>query len=230
MDWNDDGKNDLVAGDTKGNVWLFLNVGTKEEPVLAEGKRVEANHAPINGPSKTYKIVDGKREIDKDIPASHELADVYSKIHIADWDNDGLQDLLIGHKTTVVLYKNEGTKADPHFHTPVKITIPEGNFPDRPSPYVIDWDKDGKKDLLVSNEKADLFFYKNIGTNNTPQLSKADTLKLNGDGYDTSRRNRINITDWNNDGLKDIILGNFFVPKKEEKSEVGGNLWLFLGQ
>ena len=49
MDYNDDGKKDIVAGDTKGQVGLFLNTGSDEAPVLAEGVRVESAGEAIVG-------------------------------------------------------------------------------------------------------------------------------------------------------------------------------------
>ncbi len=206
MDWNDDGNKDLIAGDTRGNVWLFLNTGTQEKPELAKGKQVEAEGKPITA-------------------GSHKLAEVYSKIHMADWDGDGRKDLLIGHSNTIVLYKNVGTQSAPRFQAPIPIKIPEGNFPSRPSPYVVDWDGDGKKDLLTGNEEPKVYSYRNIGTNAKPQLAKGQALDLKGPGFDASYRCRIEVTDWNNDGKKDILAGNIYSGTKS-----GGNIWLFLGK
>ena len=191
MDWNNDGKKDLIAGDTEGNVWLFLNTGTQEKPKLAKGKRVEADGKPINA-------------------RSHHLAEVYSKIHMADWDGDGLKDLLAGHNHTIILYKNVGTQSAPRFKAPTSIKIPERNFPSRPSPYVIDWDGDGKKDLLAGSENPKIYFYRNIGTNKKPKLARGKVLDLKGPGFDSGYRCRIEVTDWNNDGKQDILVGNFY--------------------
>jgi hypothetical protein len=209
VDWDNDGKNDVIAGDTQGNVWLFLNTGTKEKPELAKGKLVEADGKPI------------KR-------GSHPLADTYSKLHVADWDGDGLKDLLIGHSRTVVFYKNVGKKTSPQLKAPVLVKIPEGNFPSRPSPYVVDWDKDGKKDLLVGCETAEIRFYRNEGTDKEPKLAAGVVLDLKGPspgnkGY----RWRLDVADWNNDGKLDLLVGN---RVRSTKPSTGGNIWLFLGK
>jgi len=210
VDWDNDGKKDLIAGDTQGNVWLFLNIGTKEQPELAEGKRVEANGKPITA-------------------RSHKLAGVYSKIHMADWDGDNLKDLLVGHDNTIIFYKNVGTRSTPSFQAPTLIKISKGAFPSRPSPYVIDWDGDGKKDLLVGSESHRIYFYRNIGTNKKPQLAKGEVLNLKGSGFNASYRCRIDVTDWNNDGKKDILVGNFYSGRGSQR-RAGGNIWLFLGK
>lgn len=225
MDWDNDGKNDLLSGDTEGNVWLFLNLGTKSEPELAEGSRIEADGKAIAGENRKYKQVNGKYELDKVVPASHKLADIYSKIHMADWNDDGLKDLLIGHNDRIVMYKNIGTKSAPRFEAPKEI---EGGFPSRPSPYVVDWDGDGKRDLLVGSERAEVCFYRNTGTNAKPHLVKENNLELKGLGSIAGYRWRIDVTDWNNDGKKDILIGNFYSTKNRGKN--GGNVWLFLGK
>jgi len=228
VDWNNDGKTDLIAGDTQGNVWLFINIGTKKEPKLDTGRRVEADGKAIGPARRTYKTVNGRRVVDKTIAASHELAKTYSKLHMADWDGDGLKDLLIGHSKNIVFYKNTGTKSLPRFQAPVTIEPPGGSFAHRPSPYVVDWDGDGKKDLLVATEPRKIFFYRNIGTSKAPKLAKPTVLDLKGQGFADSYRYRIEVTDWNNDGKLDILAGSFYSIRAERKT--GGNVWLFLGK
>lgn len=224
MDINNDGNKDLMAGDSGGNIWLFLNTGTKETPRLAKGILVEADGKPIKASRKTYKKENGKHVVDKIVPGSHTLAEIYSKIHVSDWDGDGLKDLLVGHNQTIILYKNVGTETAHRFQAPTLIKAPEGVFPSRPSPYVIDLDGDGKKDLLVGSERPKIYFYRNIGTDSTPQLAKGKVLDLKGDGFEDGYRCRIDVTDWNNDGELDILAGNFYSNKKP----AGGNIWLFL--
>jgi len=224
VDWNNDGKLDLLAGDSAGNVTLFLNIGTKEQPVLAAGKLVEADGKPIAASRQTYKMLDGKMVVDKTIAGSHPLAEVYSKIHMADWDGDGLKDLLVGHNNTIVFYKNAGTPSEPRLQAPVKLECPEKSFPLRPSPYVVDWDGDGKKDLLVGTEEAKVLFYRNVGTAAAPRLAAGEDLGLRGDGFQAGYRCRVEVTDWNSDGKLDLLVGNFYSGRPAS----GGNLWLFL--
>ena len=228
MDWNNDGKTDLISGDSKGGVWIYINTGTKEKPVLAAGKQVEADGKPITASTKTYKVVNGRYTVDKVIPGSSKLAEIYSKIHMADWDGDGLKDLLIGHNSTIIFYKNAGTKTKPVLKAPVTIDPPEGKFSSRPSPYVVDWDGDGKRDLLVSSEPRTLSFYRNVGTAKAPKLGKAQAVVLTGDGFEKGYRNRIEVVDWNNDGKLDILAGNFYSDRTTRTN--GGNVWLFLAK
>jgi hypothetical protein len=208
VDWNNDGKKDLIAGDTRGNVTLFLNTGSNKRPVLAAGEPVRAGGVPITS-------------------GSPKLAETYSKLHVADWDGDGLKDLLIGHNYTIVFYKNFGTPSSPRLASPVLIEIPEGKFPLRPSPYVVDWDDDGKKDLLAGTEQAQVYFYRNVGTAKKPKLAGGKALDLKGPGSNAGYRWRLDVTDWNNDGKKDLLVGNRCTGAKPSS---GGNIWLFLGK
>jgi hypothetical protein len=227
VDYNADGKIDLIAGDTKGQVWLFLNVGTAKQPKLAKGTRVEAAGKPIVGGQKVYKRIDGKFKVDRVVPGNHELSEKYSKLHMADWNADGLPDLLIGQNPTMVWYRNVGTKSEPKFTEPEKIVPEEGRFPSRPSPYVIDWDGDGKKDLLVGSERPQVFFFRNVGTSEEPKLAKGVDLKLSGEGFNGSVRLRFDVTDWDGDGILDILAGNFHSTRR---GGPGGNVWFFRGQ
>jgi len=231
---NDDGKLDLVSGDSDGAIWLFYNKGSITAPKLGKGEMVKSNGKVITAPKRIYKKVDGEYKLASETPGSNDLAEKYSKIEVADWNGDGLHDLLVGHsKRTFVLYYNEGTKAEPVFKKPCELKPSEGEFPSRPSPHVADWDKDGIKDLLVGSERGKVYFYRNKGTNTAPVLESGIELKAGGFVISEGLRARLCVTDWNNDGKLDLVVGNFFSNSKSEtskESSIGGNLWLYLAK
>jgi len=211
VDWNNDGKKDLIAGDTGGNVTLFLNIGTKEKPELAKGKPVEADGKPIT-------------------QGSHKLAENYAWLHMGDWTGDGLKDLFVGHGSMTAFYKNIGNESSPRFAAPTLLPAAEGGFPTRPSAYVVDWDGDGKKDLLMGGDQPQIRFYRNIGTNTEPRLAKAEILELKGPGADAGYRWRQDVADWNSDGKTDLLVGNAYSRTTGATRGTGGNIWLFLGK
>jgi len=47
IDWNNDGKKDLLVGDGYGYVWLYLNEGTNVDPSFNGGARLESSGSPI---------------------------------------------------------------------------------------------------------------------------------------------------------------------------------------
>ncbi len=223
MDWNNDGKNDLLAGDTKGQVWLYLNTGSVTKPVLAAGIRVCSDGKPITG--RAIELKDGSGVTIK--PQS--LMGYYSKLHLADTNGDGLLDLLIGqtcaNENHIVVYQNVGTADNPAFGKPTVLALPK-NSKSRPSPYMADLDGDGKKDMICGTDNKDILFFKNTGTAKKPKWRKPAKLKLKGPGFEKGYRRRLAVTVCNEDGKTDLLAGDFYSGGGKN----GGNIWLFLGK
>jgi len=208
VDWSNSGKLDLVSGDGEGGIWLFRNTGTRQNPVLAAGVKVEADGKPITG----TPLFDW----DPSVQGLNPLA--LSHIHVADWDGDGLLDLLVGNYAALRFYKNVGTPSEPRFAAPTKIECPVGRFPSHPTPCVADLDGDGKPDLILGGAKLPILFCRNIGTAQNPRLGPPQPLALRGEGFDKGFRYAVTVTDWNGDGKPDLLVGN------------NRNVWLFLGK
>jgi large repetitive protein len=231
VDFDNDGKLDLVAGDTDGNVWFFKNIGTKTAPKLAAGVKVKADGKEITGSAPTAAI----GSVLSTLPpatAPDTLAGIYSKLHVTDWDGDGKLDILVGHNNVksggdeIVIYKNIGTAAEPKFAAPVKFDNPDVASVSRPSPYLVDWDGDGKRDMLVGTDDGKVLFLRNNGTNAKPVFAKSEEFKLSG--MEESIRTRIAVVDWNNDGKLDLVVGNYYYNAGPDKKDSGGHVWLFL--
>jgi len=67
----------------------------------------------------------------------------------------------------------------------------------------VDWNNDGYNDLLVGDADGNVVIYMNTADNTNPVLDKG-TIILNI-GYD---RATPVVSDWNEDGKKDLIVGN----------------------
>ena len=122
VDWDNDGKRDLIGNLGAGTIFLFRNTTDSLSPVFADEQLL------------LTKLGNAPRE------------------SICDWDNDGRKDLVVTDwKGAATLYLNQGTDSQPAFGDPVQLQvngkpIKMGAWP---SVLVCDWDLDGKKDLLM---------------------------------------------------------------------------------
>lgn len=80
-DWDGDGDLDLLVGDDAGRVTLFRNAGTRKEPRLEAGVELL--------PPKGDRVVEERCR-------TTEMCAIRAKPWMADWNGDGLADLLVG--------------------------------------------------------------------------------------------------------------------------------------
>ncbi|NQU76260.1 MAG: VCBS repeat-containing protein [Planctomycetes bacterium] len=189
VDWDCDGKKDLLIGQSDGMVKFYANTASNEAPAFEAGAFLQV------GDTK-YNIDVGSR----------------ATIALSDWNNDGVRDLLLGELNgKVLLYVNEGTNAQPDFIVGIplinggnNLVVPSG----RSSPAVFDMDGDGKKDLLTGNTDGQLLLYSNQGTDSAPVFSGYSYVTADGVSIDLiGSRSRPFITDWTGDGIVDALLG-----------------------
>ena len=194
VDWNLDGKLDLLAGLGDGTVMIFLNIGTTTNPVFDNGTNL------TSGPAGS------KLNIDIGSRATPVLAD---------WNNDGKRDLIVGAVDGKVhLYINEGTDVSPDYLTMQFIQSGAADLlvtAGRSSPVVVDIDGDGLKDLVSGETDGKLHCFLNVGTDAAPVFSGSITLTAGGQVINTgiSSRSRPFVCDYNHDGRLDILVGAF---------------------
>jgi len=152
VDWNEDGKMDLLVGNGGGYLHLFLNQGSGE---FAPGVMVRA----------------GSKDLDVGSNASP---------CVADWNEDGKKDLVMGKGNgEIYVYLNEGTKEQPVFGKPIQLNGGKLDVGSDSSLDVVDWNGDGKKDLVVGNSNGEISVFINRGTNYEPQFdNEGDQLPI----------------------------------------------------
>ncbi len=145
---------------------------------------------------------------------------------MVDWDADGDLDLLIGSfDGTIRVFLNEGTRQQPQFAVAnfkvqaggKDLMVPGGHA----APVVVDWDGDGRWDILCGCAKGSVYWYRNVGTPSAPRFAAPQTLveEHRGTGYDEFRdideepvpgiRSQIAAVDYDGDGRIDLLLGDF---------------------
>lgn len=203
-DWDGDGLPDLIVGNGIGNIILFKNQGTRTRPKFVSGEYIrDAEGQILNVGSMACPLV-------------------------VDWNGDGLKDLIVGEEATagVIWFQNVGTNTDRkltyrgHIKADGKdIVVPAQPCPESPhykkdyAPAVeaVDWNGDGKLDLLLGGYiTGHIWYYENIGTNpdGTPKLSFRGPLEADGKPIDTIWGARPCAVDLNGDGKPDLLTGS----------------------
>lgn len=166
---------------------------------------------------------DGKftREILKDRHGKN-LQFTASVPFAADWNGDGVLDLIVGDiQGSVHFIQNEGSAKALLFGSPQQLSadgkpIQAGHGDS--GPIVADWDGDRVPDLLVGCGDGSVQFYRNLGTPKEAKLAAPRTLVAkspegkawNGELKDLEWGARVKIcaVDWNGDGKLDLLLGD----------------------
>lgn len=148
----------------------------------------------------------------------------YSVPSCFDWNNDGLQDLIVGQggggeDAKVLVYLNVGTDSYPEFSDGFSFYAQSSGSDLTCSaggclgcfPRVMYWDADEKKDLLVGQADGKIKLYTNVWTDGVPVFDSGTYLTVGKIGYksniDVGSRATLSVVDWNNDGRKDLVAG-----------------------
>ncbi len=146
----------------------------------------------------------------------------YSVPSFADWNSDGLNDLIVGQGSgtelvRVRVYVNTGTPGSPQFEdyfyaqsSGSDLTV-VGSGCMGCFPRVVYWDADERKDLLVGLSDGTVKLYANIGTDEAPTFDGGTFLQVGPAGgkadIDVGSRATATVVDFNSDGRKDLVVG-----------------------
>jgi hypothetical protein len=189
VDWNWDGLKDIITGEADGNVRFYKNIGIPAGPQLTFDSYVQFG--------------------DDNLDVGN-----YSTPWVDDWNEDGLNDLLVGEEDgKVFLYINVGSNEHPVFDVEDYLYLSNNDVLDfgfRSSPIVVDLDGDGDKDVASGDNLGKLYFCENHGTNADPQLSAPVALYTGTTTIIAGSTTRLAPIDWDFDGDIDLMVGNWY--------------------
>lgn len=230
VDWDQDGLDDIICGNSAGNISFIKNNGGDESPVWSAPVLLKSGH-------KVIRIMAGKNGSIQG-PAEEKWG--YTTLSVADWDNDGKKDIIVNSIFgKVIWYKNTGDLVN--LEGPYSVKVDWGGKPLKPAwnwwnpeptelvtqwrttPYAIDWNKDGLCDLVMLDHEGYLSFYERFkkdghlwlkpgkrifylvnekeGAQDSSELLQLSTGIGGGSG-----RRKLCFVDWNNDGRLDLIV------------------------
>jgi hypothetical protein len=192
VDWDGDGRKDLLVGLADGTVKVYLNNNTDLDPRFDGGTLLQ-----VGPPGSKVNLDVGLRAAST----------------VADWNLDGKKDLVIGaYDGKIHVFINEGSDTAPDF---LAETLAQDNGLEllvdaaRSSPHLVDLDGDGKPDLLSGNTDGELVFYSNAASADAPAFAGFIYVLAAGAVIDLpgAPRSRPFVCDWNVDGRPDVLLG-----------------------
>ncbi|MBL1213078.1 MAG: T9SS type A sorting domain-containing protein [Ignavibacteriae bacterium] len=226
-DFDGDGDYDLLSGDWYGKLQYFENTGNENQ---ADFVKTSAPFTSITL-SSSYSMprfldIDNDNDLDiisgalngKMFPyinngSSFTLnSSLFSNIDLygrsapafADIDGDGDIDMLLGSDdaASIGFYENDGSNNFTLNNSFIAgITFSSYSFPT-----FTDLDNDGDYDLAIGRISGKINFYKNIGNASSPQWQVMNDVF---EGIEVKQSAFIDFADLDNDGLKDMIIGEY---------------------
>jgi hypothetical protein len=168
-DWDADGDLDLVTGGSNEVLLEHENIGTQFHPQWAAARELYAGNALIAlraGP-------------DGSVQGPEETGWGYNNPELADWDGDGLIDLLVsGVRGDHLWFRNVGSPRHPELAPGCPLQVSWAGAPLRPTwlpfkpegdelitawrtrPVAVDWDHDGLMDYVTLDHEGQLALYR----------------------------------------------------------------------
>jgi hypothetical protein len=240
VDWDGDGDEDLICGNSAGYIGFIENLDGGDPPKWAAPVCLEAD-------GRVIRIMAGPNG---SIQGPCEAKWGYTTLNVADWDHDGLPDIIVNSIWgKVVWYKNIGTRRHPKLAAQQPIEVEWTGRPPKPAwnwwqpegkklatqwrttPVVVDYNHDGLNDLVMLDHEGYLALFQRVKRNGEllllpgqrifysdhisafdsmqrPKNEVSGVLRMNNGVAGKSGRRKFCFTDWDRDGLVDLLVNS----------------------
>ncbi len=221
-DWDGDGDEDILCGNTAGYIGWFENLGNGENglPKWSAPTLLNARHeaAPTTEAPQPFRVLAGSNG---SIQGPCEAKWGYTTLSVADWDGDNDPDVIYNSilSRVGVLRNDNGVLTDTPLDTGLSEAPPKWYWWQtlsssaltqwRTTPLVIDFDADGKLDLVMLDQEGYLTLRSDgqqaqrifVDENNRP-------LQLNNKSCGGSGRVKLEVVDWDGDSRLDLLVNS----------------------
>lgn len=210
FDWDGDGDEDILCGNTAGNIGVFENLDGRG------GRWSAPERLQVDG--REFRILAGDNG---SIQGPAEAKWGYTTLSVADWDGDGRDDILVNSiwARLVLLRRTESglsqrplpfwtREAPPSFYW--WQTLAE-NFQTqwRTTPLAADFDGDGELDLIILDQHGYLTCQSRARPETRIFLDEdLQPIRLNPSSAGRSGRVKLALVDWDGDGRLDILTNS----------------------
>jgi hypothetical protein len=228
FDWDGDGDTDIVSGNTAGYIEWFENLSGPHvaSPRWAAGRRLDAG-------GREFRVMAGPNG---SIQGPCEAKWGYTTLSVADWDADGLPDVVFNSiRGRVGWLRNIGTRTSPRLAEPEPVEVAWNGPPPKPAwtwwtprpgelatqwrttPVVFDFNDDGVADLAMLDHEGYLTYFERAKRGDKVVLlpprrafvdQQGQPLRLNENRAGASGRRKLCVTDWDGDGKFDFLVNS----------------------
>ncbi|MEK6479756.1 VCBS repeat-containing protein [Catalinimonas sp. 4WD22] len=225
VDWDNDGDEDLICGNSAGYIGFIENLDGGSPPQWDKPKLLEAE-------GETIRIMAGENG---SIQGPAEAKWGYTTLSVNDWDGDGLLDIIVNSIWgKVEWYKNIGSKNSPRLANAQPVKVQWEQSPPKPAwnwwnpesdqlstqwrttPVTTDWDEDGLMDLMMLDHEGYLVLFERFekGDELFLQPGKRVFYGVNGSGFDakhgvkdsTAGVLRLNVNPYGSSGRRKLAV------------------------
>ncbi|WP_391564875.1 exo-alpha-sialidase [Allorhodopirellula solitaria] len=216
-DWDRDGDEDILCGNTAGSIGFFENLGEGEngKPKWNAPKLLEVKTADGTKPFRVMAGPSGS------IQGPCEAKWGYTTLSVADWDGDGDGDIVYNSILGRVglLLNEDGVMREVPFDSGLSELPPKWYWWQTPSsetltqwrttPLALDFDNDSQLDLVMLDQEGFLTLRSGAGPAQRIFIDEAgNPLQLNTGTCGRSGRVKLAMVDWDGDSRLDLLVNS----------------------
>jgi predicted neuraminidase len=219
-DWDGDGDEDILCGNTAGYIGLFENLGAGEDglPKWSAPRLLAAKTVGESAEASIFRVQAGESG---SIQGPCEAKWGYTTFSVADWDGDQRPDIVYNSilGRIGVLHNRRDGLVDGPLHkglseNPARWDWAQTSGSDsltqwRTTPVAVDFDGDGSLDLVMLDQQGYLTLRRDGGAAERIFVDEDNQpLQLNPKSCGGSGRVKLAVVDWDGDGRLDVLVNS----------------------